>query len=213
MPRRRFEKLEPERQEAILAAAAEEFVARGYAAASLNRIVERSGISKGALYYYFEDKADLFAAVVDEAVTRALEAVGWEDPAHHTAEDYWERWRALTTRSLELLRSGAWYGRVMQAYPRFQAEPAAAAALGPVADRSVELMRALLERGRELGVVRADVPLDMLVELVRAVGGAGGRWIMERWDGLTESERQELLEARLDLTRDMLDAKHVGWGR
>jgi len=42
---------------------------------------------------------------------------------------------------------------------------------------------------------------------------AGGRWIMERWDGLTETERQSLLEARLDLVRDMLDAKHVGWGR
>ena len=94
-----------------------------------------------------------------------------------------------------------------------RASAAAAAALGPVADRGVELTRALLERGRELGVVRADVPLDMLVELARAVGEAGGRWIMERWDELTESERQALLEARLDLTRDMLDAKHVGWGR
>ncbi len=213
MPSRRFEKLDPHRQEAILAAAAEEFATHGYAGASLNRIVERSGISKGGLYYYFEDKADLFGTVLDAAVTRVLAAVGWEDPEYHTAEDYWERWRELTIRSLELLRDGAWYVRVVQAYPRLVAEPAAAAVLDRLTDRRAELMRALLERGRALGVVRTDVPLDLLVELTGAMADAGGRWIMERWDGLTETERQSLLEARLDLVRDMLDAKHVGWGR
>ena len=71
-PRPRFETLEPARRSAILDAAAEEFAARGFEAASYNRIIERAGTSKGAMYYYFEDKADLFTTVVAEAAEQAL---------------------------------------------------------------------------------------------------------------------------------------------
>ena len=68
MARARFQKLSPEKQEAILAAAADEFAERGYGAASLNRIIERAGSSKGSLYYYFDDKADLLRTVVERAL-------------------------------------------------------------------------------------------------------------------------------------------------
>ena len=36
-------------------------------AASLQRIASRVGVSKGSLYYYFDDKADLFSTVADHA--------------------------------------------------------------------------------------------------------------------------------------------------
>jgi AcrR family transcriptional regulator len=49
MPRPRFDHLEPERRRALLAVAAEEFAEHGYEASSFNRIIERSGLSKGAI--------------------------------------------------------------------------------------------------------------------------------------------------------------------
>src|SRR5215469_14575411 len=48
--RRRFENLDADRQQRLFDSAAEEFGARGYDAASLNRILERSGMSKSSLY-------------------------------------------------------------------------------------------------------------------------------------------------------------------
>ncbi len=43
----------------MLAAALEEFAARGYHDASIEAIAARAGTTKGAVYYYFADKEDL----------------------------------------------------------------------------------------------------------------------------------------------------------
>ncbi len=51
----------------ILDAAARIFAHRGYAAASVQEIVDAAKVSKPALYYYFGDKAGLYQALVDEA--------------------------------------------------------------------------------------------------------------------------------------------------
>ena len=64
MPRPRFAKLDPAKKEAILTAALEAFASHGFDGASYNQIIEKAGISKGAMYYYFDDKEDLFATVV-----------------------------------------------------------------------------------------------------------------------------------------------------
>jgi AcrR family transcriptional regulator len=52
----------------IVQAALEVFAEKGFAAARLDEIAARAGISKGALYLYFETKEDIFRAVVREAV-------------------------------------------------------------------------------------------------------------------------------------------------
>ena len=45
-----------ERREAILAAALEEFSARGFAATRLDDVARRAGVAKGTIYLYFRDK-------------------------------------------------------------------------------------------------------------------------------------------------------------
>jgi AcrR family transcriptional regulator len=51
----------------ILRAALKHFAHSGYAAASVQPIVDDARVSKPALYYHFPDKAGLFQALVDEA--------------------------------------------------------------------------------------------------------------------------------------------------
>lgn len=53
----------------IVAAALEVFAEKGFAAARLDDIAARAGVSKGALYLYFETKQELFAAVVRDAIS------------------------------------------------------------------------------------------------------------------------------------------------
>lgn len=57
-----------ETREEILQAALKRFAHGGYAATSVQQIVADAKVSKPALYYYFEDKAGLYQALVNEAL-------------------------------------------------------------------------------------------------------------------------------------------------
>ena len=56
----------------LLSAAFEEIYRSGFQAASLDRILAKAGVTKGALYHHFLDKAELGYAVVDEVVKGLL---------------------------------------------------------------------------------------------------------------------------------------------
>ncbi len=88
MPRPRFEKLPKEQRKAILDAAAAEFAEEGFERASLNRIISRAELSKGAFYYYFDGKEDLYAAVMDDVLNRVEEVVA-DTAAPSDAAGYW----------------------------------------------------------------------------------------------------------------------------
>lgn len=62
----------------ILDAATEEFAAHGIAGARIDRIAERSGMSKPMIYTYFGGKAKLFDAVFDTHVIANSERVPFE---------------------------------------------------------------------------------------------------------------------------------------
>lgn len=59
----------------ILRAALKHFANAGYAATSVQQIVDDARVSKPALYYYFHDKAGLFAALVNEALDERLRLI------------------------------------------------------------------------------------------------------------------------------------------
>lgn len=70
-------------RETILAAAAHEFAAAGYHAASLSGIRERSGVTKGAMYFHFASKELMARAVADLMMARLPEVVAeWEAARH-----------------------------------------------------------------------------------------------------------------------------------
>src|SRR5262252_1714617 len=60
---KRAERSEARRQ-AILAAALEEFCARGFAATRIDDVAARAGVAKGTIYLYFDDKQALFREIV-----------------------------------------------------------------------------------------------------------------------------------------------------
>lgn len=62
-------------RKALLAAARAEFVEAGYAAAATESVVRRAGVTRGALYYHFPDKAALFEAVVEVVAAEIQDAI------------------------------------------------------------------------------------------------------------------------------------------
>jgi len=63
--------IEQARRAQIVGVAIDTIAELGYAQASLARIAERAGISKGVIAYHFAGKEDLIAEVVSEVLTRA----------------------------------------------------------------------------------------------------------------------------------------------
>jgi AcrR family transcriptional regulator len=95
----RWQRRSKDRPGEICAAALEVFAEKGFAAARLDEIARRSGVSKGTLYLYFNDKADLFRAVVREAVVPNLSFAS--PPADSHPAGFSDRVRALLVRLAE----------------------------------------------------------------------------------------------------------------
>ena len=66
----------------LITAARGLFGARGYAAVGTEEIVHRAGVTRGALYHQFRDKADLFAAGLP---ANADHAWSWPCPSYPLA--------------------------------------------------------------------------------------------------------------------------------
>ncbi len=59
----------------MLEAAASEFAERGYGGASLQSIAKRAVLTRGAIYWNFQDKQDLFLTLIDERIDRPARAL------------------------------------------------------------------------------------------------------------------------------------------
>jgi AcrR family transcriptional regulator len=101
----RWRRRKTERPGEILVAALDVFAESGFAAAKLTEIARRAGVSKAALYLYFETKEDLFRAVArglvapnQTAMAAALEA---------TEAPFAELAPALLSGAAELLSDGS----------------------------------------------------------------------------------------------------------
>lgn len=69
----RWERRKESRPAELLAAALDVFVERGFAATRLDDVALRAGVSKGTLYLYYENKAELFKAAVRENIVSLIE--------------------------------------------------------------------------------------------------------------------------------------------
>lgn len=59
----------------VAEAALELFSQQGYAATTLKEVAARAGVTRGAIYWHFRDKADLFNSIVSEVGTRRDEVI------------------------------------------------------------------------------------------------------------------------------------------
>src|ERR1700685_4870481 len=57
-----------ERHAAIVDAAMEEFVARGFTATRLDDVARRAGVAKGTIYLHFKDKESMFEELIRTAI-------------------------------------------------------------------------------------------------------------------------------------------------
>ena len=209
MPRPRFEKLDEERRRAILGIAAEEFAEHGYEAASYNRIIERSGLSKGAVYYYFDDKEDLYTTVLRDAMQRLVLDVGdmkaATDPASFWRE--FERWYVRSLRAFQQEPSAVGLARsLLKAITR----GSAGGVLVELRSLARTWLDRIIEQGQSLGAIRTDLPADLLGSVLAGLEEAIDLWLGERIGAMSADEIERTAAMLTGLYRDVAEPKRRG---
>jgi AcrR family transcriptional regulator len=184
-----------DRREAILAAALDEFSARGFANARLDDVARRAGVAKGTIYLYFRDKEalfqDLVRSVISPLIARFETTVEIDLPARVVAErvvDLFVR-EVYGTRRKDVIRliitEGPRFPKLAEFYYR------------EVISRVIAAVRALLRRAVERGEVAADA-LTRFPQLLIAPGLVAIIWsgLFDRFEPLDVAA---LMRTHLDL--------------
>ncbi|MCA9300310.1 MAG: TetR/AcrR family transcriptional regulator [Phycisphaerales bacterium] len=170
-PRPRFHRLEPDKKAAILQAAALEFAEHGYEDASLNRIIESAGISKGAMYYYFDDKADLYATCARDLIASSLASLDWNVRVED-ADAFWARIGELFDGAIEKTVEDPMVFAFGRSFVKTPAALREHPGVVEFLDEIQQYMRQILEEGQRVGAVRTDLPLALLIRVLFVVDEA-----------------------------------------
>jgi AcrR family transcriptional regulator len=183
------------RREAILAAALDEFSARGYEAARLADVAKRAGVAKGTIYLYFRDKESLFQELIRTAlapIAGILEGMGAIDlPLPQLSErivDMFVR-DVYETRRKDVIRLVLSEGRRFPQLAEFYYRE--------VLSRIIAAVRALLRRA----AARGEVPAG-LVDFPQLIAAPG--LIAVIWDGLFDRFEPLDLRAMMKTHVDLL---------
>jgi len=206
MGRPRFENLETERQTRLFDSAAEEFAERGFEAASLNQILEKSGMSKSSLYYYFDDKADLFVSLAERSIAYLWREIGGFDTAVLTADNFWDELENQGQRALDVFTRNVWYVKLARMVLRLRGEPKGIEKTGRLFDAARLFVANVLERGQELGAVRTDLPQSLMIDCAMGLGEALDRWMIMHWDEMDDAAKLKMISVDFGLFRRLFAA-------
>ncbi len=183
------------RREAILAAALDEFSARGFAAARLDDVAARAGVAKGTIYLHFSDKEALFQELIRTVMgplVATLETTAAVDlPLRVVAEqvvDLFVR-EILGTRRKDVIRL------IITEGPRFP--QLAEFHYREVLSRALAAVRGLLRHAIDRGEIAGDA-LVRFPQLLIAPGIVAIIWsgLFDRFEPL---DVRALMRAHLDI--------------
>ena len=98
-------------RQALLAAARELFAANGFQATRTEEIVQRAGLTRGALYHHFRDKEDLFRAVLDEVEGEVVHSLWRRSGGRH--DSAWDLFRANSEVYLDAASTNPAYRQIV----------------------------------------------------------------------------------------------------
>src|SRR4051812_6872024 len=141
-----------ERRGAIIEAAMDEFIARGFAATRLDDVAKRAGVAKGTIYLHFKDKEALFEELIRTAIVPLVSRlVAGPPPAGASVRDMVEAFAKLFIQEVARTRRGDIVRLIVAEGPRFP--EIADFYYREVVSRGLAGMRALIE----LGVARGEI--------------------------------------------------------
>jgi AcrR family transcriptional regulator len=141
-----------ERRGAIIEAAMDEFIARGFAATRLDDVASRAGVAKGTIYLHFKDKEALFEELIRTAIVPLVNRLAaGPPPVGGSVRDMVEGFAKTFIQEVATTRRGDIVRLIVAEGPRFPA--VADFYYREVVSRGLAGMRALIE----LGIARGEI--------------------------------------------------------
>jgi len=172
LSRREREKLNRRRE--ILQAAWEVFASEDYDSATLDDIAAAAELSKGTLYLYFQNKADLFFATFEMGVERLFSIV---QEVISSSDDPVAGLREIIKRLLDFFEENAGFFRILfseRAHFEIRAEMGDDNGLKKrllyIVSGGLKIMADYIQHGMDIGVFRQVDPADvafLLMEIIR----------------------------------------------
>jgi AcrR family transcriptional regulator len=163
MPRVSQDHLEARRRQ-ILDGARACFARYGYEGATVRRLEEATGLSRGAIFHHFRDKESLFLALAEDDALRMAEVVA-EQGLVQVMRDLLAGRREEDTDE----HPADWLGTRLEVSRRLRTDPDFR---GRWAERSEQLTKATqdrLRRQRDAGNLRDDVDVEVLSDFLELV--------------------------------------------
>ena len=184
-----------ERRAAIVAAALDEFIARGFTATRLDDVAKRAGVAKGTIYLHFKDKETLFEELVRTAIVPVLDRLTTPPPLGGSVRDALEAFAQTFMREVVATRRADIIRLIVAEGPRFPA--IADFYYREVISRGLAAMRGLIE----IGIARGEIRLGELKNFPQIVVAPAIVAIV--WKSLFERhaplDANEMLRVHLDL--------------
>ncbi|MEY2341176.1 TetR/AcrR family transcriptional regulator [Acidithiobacillus sp. IBUN Pt1247-S3] len=160
----------------LLAAAYAEILESGFQAASLDRILAKTSVSKGALYHHFGTKQELGLAVVEDVIAPQL-AERWFVPLQQSIDPIPCLQQLLAEKidaaDERLLRYGCPLNNLIQEMSPLDEN--FRQGLQRILDQWIQVIAEALTRGQEHGNVRKEVvPDEVALFLIAAIEGCVG---------------------------------------
>jgi len=140
-----------ERRAAIIDAALDEFIARGYAATRLDDVAKRAGVAKGTIYLHFKDKESMFEELIRTAIVPLIGRLAAPPVPGGSVRDALEKFAQIFVQEVATTRRGDIVRLIIAEGPRFPA--IAEFYYREVVSRGLAAMRAMIE----LAVARGEV--------------------------------------------------------
>ena len=184
-----------ERRAAIVEAAMEEFIARGFAATRLDDIAKRAGVAKGTIYLHFKDKESMFEELVRIVIVPVVARLTALPPPTGSVRDLVEAFASNFLKEVIGTRRGDLVRLIVAEGPRFPA--VADFYYREVVSRGIAAMRALIE----LGIARGEIRQKDLARYPQIL--VAPAMIAVIWQSLfarhAPLDAQEMLRVHLDL--------------
>jgi AcrR family transcriptional regulator len=143
-----------ERRQAIIDAALDEFVARGFAATRLDDVARRAGVAKGTIYLHFKDKEALFQELIRTALVPLIGRLAAPPPPGASVRAALERFAQTFAQEVVSTRRGDIVRLIVAEGARFPA--IADFYYREVVSRGIAGMGALIELGIARGEIREE---------------------------------------------------------
>lgn len=140
-----------ERRAAIVEAALDEFIARGFTATRLDDVAKRAGVAKGTIYLHFKDKESMFEELIRTAIVPLIGRMQAPPPGG-TVREAIEGFALAFIQDIASTRRGDIVRLIVAEGPRFPA--IADFYYREVVSRGLAGMRALIELGIARGEIR-----------------------------------------------------------